>query len=81
MNSILHEPSTPGPRVPLHPKARALAGSAGAAIVAAGLSFWEFLKIACNLSAELNRIADEWEATRPEQAARMREVARKGWDW
>lgn len=59
----------------------ALAATTGNAVIAAARAVWTFLKVACNLNAELKRMADEWETTRPEQAARLREVALRGWDW
>ncbi len=77
MTDTLHKNYAPSALAAL----QTLTTTATDAVVAAAHSTWAFLKIVFNLSAELNRIADEWEATRPEQAARMREVARKGWDW
>ena len=79
MNSTVHEPGPSGTVVPL--PLHAVAAGVRTAVVTAAQNIREFLNVVFNLSAELNRMADEWEHTRPEQAARLREVARRGWDW
>ena len=81
MTNIVHEPLAPSFLDTLYASTRAIATRTGAVILTAARGIWTFLKLAFNLNSELLRMADEWEDTLPEHAARLRAVARKGWDW
>lgn len=49
------------------------------AMAAALREVWAILHAASDLRNEIRRMADECEATRPEQAAQLRKVANSNW--
>ncbi len=81
MTDTLHNPLSPSAPDTLYAGTRAIALGTSDAVLSAARATWAFLKVAFNLNAELLRMADEWDETLPEHAARLRQVARKGWDW
>lgn len=81
MTNSLHKPLAPTSLDALYAGTVAVAVGAGDAVLSAARGTWAFLKVVCDLNGELLRMADEWEDTLPEHAARLRAVARKGWDW
>jgi|GEM_PF-2492613 hypothetical protein len=81
MTHPLHKPLAPTPQDSPYAGIRAIATETGNAVVTAARGTWAFLKVVFNLNGELLRMADEWDATLPEHAARLRAAARKGWDW
>jgi hypothetical protein len=58
---------------------RTLASRVTAAAAAAAREVWEIINAAANLRHEMRRMADECEATRPEDAARLRKLANQHW--
>ena len=79
--ATLQKPLAPATLETLYAGTRAAVTGTGNAVLIAGRGTWVFLRVAFDLKGELLRMADEWEDTLPEQAARLRLVARKGWDW
>lgn len=59
--------------------ARTLAARVKAAAAAALRELWAIMNAPENLRRELYRMADECESTRPEDAARLRQVASRNW--
>lgn len=74
MTDTLHKPLASTPF-------NALYTGVSDAVVSVARGSWAFMKVVFDLNGELLRMADEWEETLPEHAARLRAVARKGWDW
>ena len=81
MTNTLHKPLAPAPLEVLFAGTGATAARTGDAVLTAARGTWAFLRVVFDLNGELLRMADEWEERLPEQAARLRAVARKGWDW
>ena len=51
------------------------------AVQAPGRAILAFFRALADVPNELQRMADEYESTRPELAARLRKAARQGWSW
>ncbi len=57
-----------------------VSGPAGS-VLHAGRTVLEFFKALGDVPDELLRMALQYEATRPELAARLRKASRRGWGW
>lgn len=61
-------------------ESQSLLSRAAASTASACRGVWQFVKAVADAPNELRRTADEWESTRPEQAARLRKALRQSWD-